>query len=317
MDYRRLGRTGLKVAPLCLGGNVFGWTSDEPTSFKILDAYTEQGGNFIDTADAYSSWVPGHVGGESETVLGNWLARRKRRDDLVVTTKVATPMGKGPNQRGLSRLHIMNAVEASLRRLQTDYIDLYLSHWNDPDTTAGETMRAFDDLVSQGKVRYVGVSNHPAWRITQALWESDKRNLVRYECVQPLYNLVARADYERELMGLCLDQELGVMTYSSLASGFLSGKYRQGQPSPKTPRAQQAGRHQTEKGFAVLAAVDRIAAEHETSAAAVALAWVMARPGITAPIASATSLDQLNDLMAATELTLSPTDIASLNDASA
>src|SRR5438876_2802297 len=237
MLMRKLGRSGLRIAALCLGGNTFGWTTDQKASEAVLDAYVEAGGNFIDTADVYSRWVPGHAGGESETVLGAWVHARKNRARAIIATKVMGPMGPGPNDTGLSRLHIMEGVEASLRRLQTDYIDLYQAHWDDRDTPLEESLRAFDDLVRQGKVRYIGASNFVAWRLTRALWESDRRAFVRYESIQPKYNLVFRDEYERELEPLCLEQSLGVIPYSSLASGFLSGKYRPGKDLPSTARA--------------------------------------------------------------------------------
>jgi aryl-alcohol dehydrogenase-like predicted oxidoreductase len=221
MLMRKLGRTGLKVAALCLGGNTFGWTTDQKASEAVLDAYVEAGGNFIDTADVYSRWAPGNTGGESETALGVWFAARKHRPSVLIATKVCGPMGPGPNDKGLSRQHIMDGVEASLQRLQTDYIDLYQAHWDDRETPLDETLRAFD----------------PAWRLTRALWESDTHGTVRYECLQPKYNLVIRDEYERELEPLCLEQEVGVIPYSSLASGFLSGKYRAGEALPKTARA--------------------------------------------------------------------------------
>src|SRR5919198_3576943 len=234
MLMRKLGRSGLKVAALCLGGNTFGWTTDQKASEAVLDAYVEAGGNFIDTADVYSRWAPGNKGGESETVLGAWMAARGNRQAIVMATKVCGPMGPGPNDAGLSRQHIMQGVEASLKRLQTDYIDLYQAHWDDRDTPLDETLRAFDDLVRQGKVRYVGASNYVAYRLTRALWESDVRGFVRYESIQPKYNLVFRDEYERALEPLCLEQQIGVIPYSTLASGFLSGKYRRGEALPST-----------------------------------------------------------------------------------
>ena len=261
MLMRKLGGTGMKVAALCLGGNTFGWTTEQKASEAVLDAYMEAGGNFIDTADVYSRWAPGNKGGESEVALGIWMAARKNRHAVIMATKVCGPMGPGPNDGGLSRLHIMQAVEASLTRLQTDYIDLYQAHWDDKDTPLDETLRAFDDLVRQGKVRYIGCSNHSAWRLTRALWESSRGGYVRYECLQPKYNLVIRDEYERELEPLCLEQNVGVIPYSSLASGFLSGKYQRGGAMPTTARA--AGVQKTymnERGFTVMAAVEKVAA---------------------------------------------------------
>jgi aryl-alcohol dehydrogenase-like predicted oxidoreductase len=318
MEMRKMGRTGLKVAPICFGGNVLGWTTDERTSFDVLDAYVEGGGNFIDSADSYSRWVPGNVGGESETVLGNWMHARGNRAQVIVATKVGNPMGSGPNERGTSRSHIMNSVERSLRRLQTDYIDLYQAHTDDRDTPQDETLRAFDDLIRQGKVRYIGASNFTAWRLATALWASDKHDYARYETLQPRYNLAARADYERELEPLCQEQGIGVITYSSLASGFLSGKYRAGRDLPTTPRAQGVQRgYMNEQGFATLDAVERVARESGATPGQVALAWILARPAITAPIASATSVEQCREMLAAADLHLSADALAILDTASA
>jgi aryl-alcohol dehydrogenase-like predicted oxidoreductase len=284
----------------------------------VLDAYLEAGGNFIDTADVYARWAPGNKGGESETALGVWMAARRNRQAVIIATKVCGPMGASPNDGGLSRQHIMEGVEASLRRLQTDYIDLYQAHWDDKDTPLDETLRAFDDLVRQGKVRYLGASNHVAWRLTRALWESDRHGYARYECLQPKYNLVIRDEYERELEPLCLEQGIGVIPYSSLASGFLSGKYRRGGQLPATARA--AGVQKTymnERGFAVLAAVEKVAAGTGATPAQVALSWLAHRPGITAPIASATSVAQLKEIAAAIDLRLDAETTAALDQASA
>jgi aryl-alcohol dehydrogenase-like predicted oxidoreductase len=318
MLMRKLGRTGMKVAALCLGGNTFGWTTDQKTSEAVLDAYLEAGGNFIDTADIYARWAPGNAGGESETALGTWMAARKNRHEVIVATKLGGPMGKGPNQAGLSRLYMMQAVEASLRRLRTDYIDLYQAHWDDRDTPLEEALRGFDDLVRQGKVRYIGASNHVAWRLTRALWESDRHGYVRYECLQPKYNLVVRDEYERELEPLCLEQGIGVIPYSSLASGFLSGKYRRGGELPTTARAAGVQKaYMTDRGFAVLAAVEKVAAGAGATAAQVALAWLAHRPGITAPIASATSVAQLKEIVGGVGLVLDAEARATLDQASA
>jgi aryl-alcohol dehydrogenase-like predicted oxidoreductase len=318
MLMRKLGRTGLKVSALCLGGNTFGWTTDQKASEAVLDAYVEAGGNFIDTADVYSRWAPGNKGGESEHALGLWLSARKHRASVLIATKVMGPMGPGPNDSGLSRTHIMEGVEASLRRLQTDYIDLYQAHWDDKETPLEETLRAFDDLVRQGKVRYVGCSNYPAWRLTRALWVSDRHGYARYECLQPKYNLVIRDEYERELEPLCLEQGVGVIPYSSLASGFLSGKYQRGGDLPSTARA--AGVQKTymnERGFAVLAAVEKVAAGVGATPAQVALSWLAHRRGITAPIASATSVAQLKEIAGAVELKLDAEATTTLDQASA
>jgi aryl-alcohol dehydrogenase-like predicted oxidoreductase len=318
MLMRKLGRTGLKVAALCLGGNTFGWTTDQKASEAVLDAYLEQGGNFIDTADVYSRWAPGNSGGESETALGTWMAARKNRPRVIIATKVMGPMGPGPNDTGLSRTHIMEGVEASLRRLQTDYIDLYQAHWDDRDTPLDETLRAFDDLVRQGKVRYLGASNYVAWRLTRALWESDKRGYARYESIQPKYNLVFRDEYERELEPLCLEQNIAVIPYSSLASGFLSGKYRAGETLPSTARATNVQKiYMNDRGFAVLAAVEKVASKVGATPAQVALSWMVHRPGITAPIASATSVTQLKEILGAIDLKLSDDATAELDRASA
>jgi aryl-alcohol dehydrogenase-like predicted oxidoreductase len=318
MLMRKLGRTGLRVAALCLGGNTFGWTTDQKASEAVLDAYVEAGGNFIDTADVYSRWVPGHKGGESEEVLGKWMKARGNRRAVVIATKVMGPMGPGPNDTGLSRQHIVEGVEDSLRRLQTDFIDLYQAHWDDRDTPLEETLRAFDDLIRQGKVRYIGASNYHAWRLTRALWESDRRAFARYESIQPKYNLVFRDEYERELEPLCLEQEVGVIPYSSLASGFLSGKYRSGEPLPKTARAGGVEKtYMNERGFRVLAAVEKVAAATSATAAQVSLSWLAHRPGITAPIASATSVPQLKELVGAIDLKLDAEQTAALDQAGA
>jgi aryl-alcohol dehydrogenase-like predicted oxidoreductase len=318
MLMRGLGRTGMKVAALCLGGNTFGWTTDQKASEAVLDAYLEAGGNFIDTADVYSRWAPGNQGGESERALGIWMTARRNRPRVILATKVCAPMGPGPNDKGLSRLHIMRAVEASLQRLQTDYIDLYQAHSDDRDTPLDETLRAFDDLVGQGKVRYIGASNYVAWRLIRALWESSRHGYVRYECLQPKYNLVFRDEYERELEPLCLEQGVGVIPYSSLGSGFLSGKYRRGEDLPATARAAGVQKtYMTERGFAVIAAVEKVAAGAGATPAQVALSWLAHRPGITAPIASATSVAQLKELIGGIELKLDESATQTLDQASA
>jgi aryl-alcohol dehydrogenase-like predicted oxidoreductase len=318
MLIRKLGRTGLKVAALCLGGNTFGWTTDQQASEAVLDAYVEAGGNFIDTADIYARWAPGNAGGESETVLGTWSRARGIRHTVVIATKVMGPMGPGANDTGLSRAHIMNAVEASLRRLQTDHIDLYQAHWDDPHTRLDETLRAFDDLVRQGKVRYIGASNYHAWRLTRALWESDRRGYARYESIQPKYNLVFRDEYERELEPLCLEQEVGVITYSSLGSGFLSGKYRRDDSLPDTARAAGVQKnYMNDRGFRVLAALEDAAEKAGATPSQLALAWIIHRRGITSAIASATSVSQLRELLGAVELQLDETTLAALEAASA
>jgi len=317
MNYRKLGRTGLKVSPLCLGGNVFGWTADEAASFDVLDAFLEKGGNFVDTSDNYSRFVPGHVGGESETAIGKWFAARGSRASVILATKCYSALGDGPNDKGLSRYHIMQAVENSLRRLQTDYIDLYQAHYDDPDTDPEETLRAYDDLIRQGKVRYIGCSNYSGWRLMKALWTSDKLNLARYESLQPYYNIIDRADYETNLEPICLDQRLAFIPYSTLASGFLTGKYKRDEELPKSGRAQGVQRRfMTDRGFAVLDAVQKVASEHDATPAQVALAWLMARPSITAPIASGTTGEQTREIMGACDLVLDKDAIAALDAAS-
>jgi aryl-alcohol dehydrogenase-like predicted oxidoreductase len=318
MLMRKLGRTGLKVAALCLGGNTFGWTTDQKASEAVLDAYLEAGGNFIDTADVYSRWAPGNSGGESEIALGKWMTARKNRHAVIMATKVMGPMGPGPNDTGLSRQHIMEGVEASLRRLETDFIDLYQAHWDDKETPLEETLRAFDDLVAQGKVRYLGASNYVAWRLTRALWESDKRDYARFECLQPKYNLVIRDEYERELEPLCIEQGVGVIPYSSLASGFLSGKYHRGGELPKTARAGGVQKiYMNDRGFSILETVEKVAAAAGATAAQVALSWLAHRPGITAPIASATTPAQLKELIGGIDLVLDEEARGSLDRASA
>jgi aryl-alcohol dehydrogenase-like predicted oxidoreductase len=314
---RKLGRSGMKVAPICFGGNVFGWTIDQETSFAVLDTYVEGGGNFIDSADVYSTWVPGNKGGESEIVLGNWMKARGNRDSIVIATKCGSPMGTDSNKRGLSRRWIMKAVEDSLQRLQTEYIDLYQAHVDDKDSTQEETMRAFDDLVSQGKVRYIGASNFSSWRLALSLGVSDKNGYVRYSSLQPVYHLLNRADFERELEPLCLDQQIGVISYSSLASGFLTGKYRAGKELPTSPRAKAIQtRYMNEHGYAVLDQVEQLAEAHKATNSQIALAWVLARPAITAPIVSATSVEQTKELLGAVDVKLSADDLAALDKVS-
>ena len=307
MLKRKLGPTALSVTPLCLGGNVFGWTANEPGSSAVLDAYVDGGGNFIDTADVYSE-------GESESILGRWMNTRKNRSHLIIATKLGSRMGAAPDMQGLSRRYMMEEVESSLKRLQTDYIDLYQAHRDDPYTPLEETMAAFDDLVHQGKVRYIGASNYSATRLRKALQVSDQHGSVRYECLQPPYSLVNRAEYEGDLESLCIEQGLGVITYSSLASGFLSGKYRAGKKLPFSPRAKRIQeRYMNEKGFRILEQLDQVAAAHHATVAQVALAWIMARPGITAAIASATSAEQVRELLGVVDLKLDEEDKKTLD----
>jgi aryl-alcohol dehydrogenase-like predicted oxidoreductase len=315
MQRRTIGHSGLEVTPLFLGGNVFGWTIDDATSFAVLDAYLEAGGNSIDTADVYSTWIPGHTGGESEAVIGRWLKARGNRDQVILATKVGSRMGSG--KQGLSRQHILASVEDSLQRLHTDYIDLYQSHRDDTDTPLEETLQTFDELVRQGKVRAIGASNYTAPRLAEALRISDQQGYARYESIQPFYNLVERHEYEETLEPLILEQHVGVIPYSSLASGFLSGKYQPGQALPQTQRAQGVQKkYMNEHGFRVLHAVEQIAQARRATPSQVALAWLIARPGISAPIASATSVEQVRELLGAVTLTLSDAEKETLNTVS-
>jgi aryl-alcohol dehydrogenase-like predicted oxidoreductase len=314
MKKRRLGRSDLEVAPFCFGGNVFGWTADEKTSFALLDAFVEAGFDFIDTADAYSRWVPGHTGGESEAILGRWMKARGNRDKVVVATKVGADMGSG---RTMAPAYVRKAVEDSLKRLQTDRIDLYQTHWDDPKTPLEEVLSTYSELIKAGKVRVIGASNYSAARLKEALDVSARKGLPRYESLQPQYNLVERKDYEAELGPLCRKEQIGVIPYYSLASGFLTGKYRSKSDAAKSPRGSGATKYLDERGLRVLAALDEAASGHKASVAQVALAWLLAKPELTAPIASATSLPQLEELLGAVRLQLSQEDVARLDTASA
>ncbi|MGZ8260693.1 MAG: aldo/keto reductase [Caldimonas sp.] len=307
-DTRALGRSGLEVSRICLGGNVFGWTADEAMSFRLLDAWVDAGMNFVDTADVYSRWVTGHAGGESETILGKWLKTSGRRSRIVLATKVGKPMGD--SDKGLSRSYIRRAVEASLRRLQTDHIDLYQSHEDDAATPLEETLGAFAELIREGKVRAIGASNYTAARLALALDTSERLGLPRYESLQPLYNLVERAAYENELEPLCVERGLGVINFYALASGFLTGKYRSEADLGKSVRGSGAGKYLNARGLAVLGALDAVALRIGATPGQVALAWQIARPSITAPIASATSEAQLAELVAAARLQLDTPSIA-------
>ncbi|UCD48121.1 MAG: aldo/keto reductase [Deltaproteobacteria bacterium] len=315
MEKRRVGNSGLAIHPLALGGNVFGWTADEPTSFRLLDAFVEAGFDLIDTADVYSHWVPGHKGGESETILGKWLKRSGNRQNVIIATKVGKEMS--PDRKGLSKSYILRAAEDSLKRLQTDYIDLYQSHADDPETPLEETLEAFGRLIRDGKVRAIGASNYGPERLSQALEASGRSGLPAYQSLQPLYNLYDRAEYESELEPICLERQLGVLCYFPLASGFLTGKYRSEKDLSGRARAELVKKYLDERGYRILGALDRVAEKHRSTPAAVALAWLIARPGITAPIASATTLDQLNALIGATRLTLASSSIEELTLASA
>jgi aryl-alcohol dehydrogenase-like predicted oxidoreductase len=313
MEKRRLGQSAIHTAPLCLGGNVFGWTLDESSSFRILDEFVAAGFDFIDTADVYSTWVPDHVGGESETIIGKWFRQRGNRSKVILATKVGWQMP--PDGSGLSKAYITRAVEDSLRRLQTDYIDLYQSHVDDADTSLEETLGVFGDLIRQGKVRAIGASNYSAARLTQAL-DLAQRGLPRYDSLQPLYNLYDRAGYESELGPLCVKRGVGAITYFSLASGFLSGKYRAQQDLTGRARAPGVEKYMNPRGMAILRALDEVAAGLKSTQASVALAWLMARPGVVAPIASATSSAQLAALVAAAHLKLDSASIERLDQAS-
>lgn len=308
----RIGATKLEVFPLVLGGNVFGWTADEKTSFAVLDAYSAAGGNFIDTADVYSAWAPGNSGGESETIIGRWLSTRGNREKMIVATKV----GLHPKLSGLSPATIRTAAEESLRRLQTDYIDLYYAHQDDENTPLEETLSAFDQLVKEGKVRYVAASNYSAARLQEALSTSDRTGLVRYVALQQHYNLVERDKYEGELANVVAREGLLSIPYFSLASGFLSGKYRPG-AAVNSQRAEKAGAYLNEKGIKILTVLDKIAAAHDVSVASVALAWLAAQPTVAAPIASARTPEQLADLLPVADLKLSKSEIHRLSEVSA
>ncbi|HEY8610837.1 MAG TPA: aldo/keto reductase [Roseomonas sp.] len=316
MQKRPLGRTGLEIAPLVFGGNVFGWTVDERTSFGLLDAFVDAGLNAIDTADAYSRWAPGNQGGESETIIGNWLrANPGKRDKVLILTKVGSDMGQG--HKDLSAGWIGKAVEDSLRRLNTDVIDLYQSHWPDPNTPHEETLRAYEALLKAGKVRAIGTSNLDAAQLADSLKVAKEKGLPRYETLQPKYNLYDRLDFDGALRDLVMREGIGVITYYALASGFLSGKYRSKEDLSKSKRGAGVEKYLDARGMRILAALDEVSARNGASPAEVALAWVIAREGVTAPIASATSLEQLSSLVKAVHLTLPAQDIAALDAASA
>ncbi len=315
MEYRKLGRTGLKVSELCMGTMQFGWTADEPLSHQILSAAFEQGLNFLDTADVYSRWVEGNPGGVSEQIIGRWMKQAGiPRDQIVLATKVRGRMGDGPNDQGLSRLHIIQAVEDSLRRLGTDYIDLYQTHSHDPETPIEETLRALDDLVHAGKVRYVGCSNYPAWLLMESLWVSDVRNLVRYDSLQPHYSIAHRDEFERELAPVCRSYGIGVIPYSPLAGGFLTGKYRPDDPIPASDRAGGVQRRYfNERGWKVLAAVEKVGKEHGKSISQTALAWLLSQDHISSPIIGPRTMEQLSDNLGAAGFRLSPEEMEFLD----
>ena len=317
MNYRNLGRTGLKISEICLGAMQWGWTADEAASFEMMDAFFKHGGNFIDTADVYSRWAEGNPGGVSEQIIGKWMKERKNRRHVVLATKVSGRMWEGPNGEGLSRKHIMHAVEDSLRRLQTDYIDLYQIHADDFSTPIEETLRAMDDLVKQGKVRYIGASNISAWRLMKALCISDKHDLARYDSLQPHYNLVHRNEFESELKPLCESEQIGVIPYSPLAGGFLTGKYHLDSPPPDSARQESVKRkYFNEYGWRVLAAVERIADERGVLPLQIALAWLLAQPVISSPIIGANSIEQLMPSLEAVDIHLSEEEMTLLDEAS-
>ncbi len=316
ISHREIGQSGLNVAPLAFGGNVFGWTVDEATTFRLLDAFVDAGLNLIDTADVYSRWVPGNQGGESETLIGKWLRQSGKRDRVVLATKVGKDMGEG--RKGLAPAYIRQAVEASLRRLQTDRIDLYQSHDDDAQVPLADTLGEYGRLIEEGKVRAIGASNYTGARLKEALLESGRHGLPRYECLQPEYNLVARAGYESELEPVVRANHLGVITFYPLASGFLTGKYRSAEDAGKSVRGRSiCEKYLNPRGLAILAALDQVAEAHGATPAQIALAWQISRPGITAPLASATSLEQLQELVGATRLKLKTDDLATLEAASA
>jgi aryl-alcohol dehydrogenase-like predicted oxidoreductase len=315
MQLKPLGRSGLQVSPLTFGGNVFGWTVDERTSFALLDAWLDAGFNTIDTADVYSAWVPGHTGGESETIIGKWLRASGKRDRIVLATKVGKPMG--PDRKGLKPAYIRAALEASLQRLQTDHIDLYQSHDDDQDTPLEDSLGAFTDLIRAGKVRAIGASNYTAERLSLALETSQRLGLARYESLQPLYNLYDRAVFEDALQAVCRQHDVGVINFYALAAGFLTGKYREAADAGKSARgANTVRKYLNPRGLRILAALDAVAERHDTRPGVVAVAWLLTRAGVTSPIASATSLEQLADLVAAARLGLQPSDLALLDAAS-
>jgi len=313
MKNRRLGRSGIEISPLVFGGNVFGWTVDEAASFKLLDAFVAAGFNAIDTADMYARWAPGNQGGESETIIGKWLKSRGNRAKVIIMTKIGLEMG--PGKKGLSRARILGGAEESLKRLQTDYIDLYQSHTDDAATPFEETLGVYAELIQQGKLRAIGASNHTAERLTQALAGSKQSGLPRYESLQPHYNLCERANYEAQLEALCLKEGLGVINYYPLASGFLTGKYRSERDLAKSARGPGVKKYLNERGIKILRTLDEVAKNYASTPARVTLAWLLARPSITAPIVSATNLEQLKDVLEAPMLELDHTSIELLNQA--
>jgi aryl-alcohol dehydrogenase-like predicted oxidoreductase len=315
MNKRKLGKTGLEIAPLVFGGNIFGWTADQTASFTLLDAFVAAGFNAIDTADVYSKWAHDNIGGQSETILGNWMKRSANRNKVIIATKAGWEMGEG--RKGLSKSYILRAAEDSLQRLQTDYIDLYQAHTDDPNTPQQETLEAFAELIKQGKVRAIGASNFKAERLASALEISRRTGLPAYQTLQPNYSLVERAEYEGQLEPLCVKEGLGVINYFPLAGGFLTGKYRSENDAAGRARSRNVTKYLNDRGFKILKALDEVAKKHNATPAKVSLAWVGANPSITAPIVSATNLDQLHDLISSVELTLDRDSVELLNEASA
>ncbi len=315
MEKRKLGSSDLFVYPITLGGNVFGWTIDEDKSFEVLDGFTEAGFNFVDTADTYSHWVPGNKGGESETIIGNWMAERKNRQQVIISTKVGSIPGS--TKKSLAKDHILKSVDGSLQRLKTDYIDLYQSHYDDLDTPIEETLEAYDQLIRAGKVRWVGASNFSRERLIESLETAQRLSLPKYQSLQPEYNLYNRAVYEKELEPVVTEHQLGVINYYALASGFLTGKYRSEADLNKSQRGGAVKKYLNERGFSILNALDQVSEQYNVSPASIALAWLIARRTVTAPIASVTDLNQLEDLVNAARLSLNVEDIAILDEASA
>jgi aryl-alcohol dehydrogenase-like predicted oxidoreductase len=315
MKKNKLGNSALRIAPLAFGGNVFGWTVDEKTSFQLLDSFVAAGFDLIDTADSYSHWAPGNKGGESETIIGNWMKQRGNRDKVVIATKVGSAMGQG--KKDISKKYVLSAAEASLKRLKTDYIDLYQTHWDDNVTPVEETLEAYAQLVKEGKVRWIGASNLSPERLKASLEASKKYNYPRYETLQPLYNLYDRETFEKELQPICVENNISVISYYSLASGFLTGKYRSEADLSKSARGQGVKKYLNERGLRILKALDEVAAQYSTTPASVAIAWLLARPSVAAPIASATNQEQLTSLFKAAELELKAKEVALLDEASA
>lgn len=314
MEKRELGKSGLQVSPLCFGGNVFGWTVDEKQSFKLLDAFIDAGFNFVDTADTYSWWVPGNTGVESETIIGKWLAERKNRDQIILSTKTGSQNNERP--ANVSKEFIISSIEGSLRRLKTDYIDLYQTHFDDESTPVEEILSAYDQLIKQGKIRVIGTSNMSPERIRESLKVSEEKGFPKYQTLQPLYNLMERESYEKELMDIVNENNMGVLSYSSLASGFLTGKYRSKDDLDKSQRGGGVKKYLDEKGIRVLKTLDNISEKHHATQAAISLAWLMARPTITSPIVSATSLKQMESIIEAPQLKLDKEDMDLLNEES-